>query len=61
MRLRWDLTIFLLAAAVDAVITVAIPVLLGLVIDRGIIPKRADVVLGVAPARWPRSPSSTRS
>ncbi len=45
---RWDLTIFLLAAAVDAVITVAIPVLLGLVIDRGIIPKRADVVLGVA-------------
>src|SRR3984957_19900463 len=47
---RWDLTIFLLAAALDAVITVAIPVLLGLVIDRGILPKRADVVLGVAAA-----------
>ena len=47
---RWDLTIFLLAAALDAVITVAIPVLLGLVIDRGIIPKRADVVLAVAAA-----------
>ena len=36
---RWDLTIFLLAAALDAVITVAIPVLLGLVIDRGIMPE----------------------
>src|ERR1700733_9443368 len=47
---RWDLTIFLLAAALDVVITVAIPVLLGLVIDRGILPKRADVVLGVAAA-----------
>jgi ATP-binding cassette subfamily B protein len=47
---RWDLTIFLLAAALDAVITVAIPVLLGLVIDRGILPKRADVVLTVAAA-----------
>ena len=47
---RRDLTIFLLAAALDAVITVAIPVLLGLVIDRGIIPKRADVVLAVAAA-----------
>jgi ATP-binding cassette subfamily B protein len=47
---RWDLTIFLLAAALDAVITVAIPVLLGLVIDRGILPKRSDVVLAVAAA-----------
>ena len=47
---RWDLTIFLAAAALDAVITVAIPVLLGLVIDRGILPKRADVVLAVAAA-----------
>src|ERR1700729_2009576 len=45
---RWDLTIFLLAAALDAVITVAIPVLLGLVIDRGILPKRVDVVIEVA-------------
>ena len=47
---RWDLTIFLLAAALDAVITVAIPVLLGLGNHRGILPKRADVVLGVAAA-----------
>jgi ATP-binding cassette subfamily B protein len=45
---RWDLTIFLLAAAVDAVITVSIPVLLGVVIDRGVLPKRAGVVLGFA-------------
>ncbi len=38
---RWELTIFLLAAALDAVITVAIPVLLGVVIDRGVIATRA--------------------
>ena len=47
---RWDLTIFLMAAALDAVITVTIPVLLGMVIDRGVLPRRADVVLGVAVA-----------
>src|SRR5229473_2206755 len=47
---RWDLAIFLLAAALDAVITVTIPVLLGLVIDRGVLPKRVDVVLAVATA-----------
>ena len=47
---RLDLTIFLVAAALDAVITVAIPVLLGVVIDRGIMPKQGDVVLGVAAA-----------
>ncbi len=45
---RWDLMIFLLAAAMDAVITVAIPVLLGVVIDRGVLPRRAGVVLGIA-------------
>jgi ATP-binding cassette subfamily B protein len=47
-RYRWDLAIFLAAAALDAVITVSYPVLLGLIIDRGIIPKRTDVVLAVA-------------
>ncbi len=47
---RWDLAIFLLAAALDAVITVSIPVLLGVVIDRGVLPRRLDVVLGVAGA-----------
>jgi ATP-binding cassette, subfamily B, bacterial len=47
---RWDLTIFLLAAALDAVITVTIPVLLGVVIDRGVLPRRIDVVVWVAAA-----------
>jgi ATP-binding cassette subfamily B protein len=45
---RWDLTVFLLAAALDAVITVATPVLLGVVIDRGVVPRRVGVVLGIA-------------
>jgi ATP-binding cassette subfamily B protein len=45
---RLDLAIFLFAAALDAVITVSIPVLLGVVIDRGVLPKRADVVLWIA-------------
>jgi ATP-binding cassette, subfamily B, bacterial len=45
---RLDLTIFLLAAALDAVITVAYPVLLGLVIDKGILPRRSGVVLAIA-------------
>ena len=45
---RWDLAVFLLAAALDAVITVAIPVLLGWVIDRGVLPGRVDVVIEVA-------------
>jgi ATP-binding cassette subfamily B protein len=45
---RWDLAIFLLAAALDAVVTVSYPVLLGVIIDKGIIPKRIDVVLTLA-------------
>ncbi len=45
---RLDLTIFLVAAALDAFVTVAYPVLLGIVIDKGIIPKRTDVVLIIA-------------
>jgi ATP-binding cassette, subfamily B, bacterial len=45
---RWDLLIFLLAAALDAVVTVSYPVLLGVIIDKGIIPKRVDVVLILA-------------
>jgi ATP-binding cassette, subfamily B, bacterial len=47
-RYRLDLAIFILAAALDAVITVSIPVLLGVIIDRGIVPKRASVVLLLA-------------
>ncbi len=45
---RWDLAIFLLAAALDAVITVTIPVLLGVVIDKGVLPGRVGVVLAIA-------------
>src|SRR6185437_17029830 len=45
---RWDLAVFLLAAAMDAVITVSIPVLLGVVIDRGVLPGRIQVVIEVA-------------
>jgi len=45
---RWDLAIFLLAAALDAVVTVSYPVLLGVIIDKGILPKRTGVVLGLA-------------
>jgi ATP-binding cassette, subfamily B, bacterial len=45
---RWDLLVFLLATALDAVITVAYPVLLGVIIDKGIIPKRTGVVLALA-------------
>jgi ATP-binding cassette, subfamily B, bacterial len=45
---RLDLAIFILAAALDAVVTVSYPVLLGVIIDKGIIPKRVDVVLTLA-------------
>src|SRR5579864_3530560 len=45
---RWDLAIFMAAAALDAVITIANPVLLGVVIDKGVLPRRVGVVLAVA-------------
>ncbi len=45
---RLDLAIFIVAAALDAVVTVSYPVLLGVIIDKGILPKRTDVVLGLA-------------
>src|SRR5262249_22877599 len=45
---RLDLTIFLVAAALDAVVTVLYPVLLGIGIDHGILPKRTSVVLVIA-------------
>ncbi len=45
---RLELAIFLVAAALDAAVTVAYPVLLGIVIDKGILPKRVGVVLAVA-------------
>jgi ATP-binding cassette, subfamily B, bacterial len=45
---RRDLAIFLLAAALDAVVTVSYPVLLGVIIDKGILPRRTGVVLALA-------------
>jgi ATP-binding cassette, subfamily B, bacterial len=45
---RRDLAVFILAAALDAVVTVSYPVLLGVIIDKGIVPKRVDVVLTLA-------------
>jgi ATP-binding cassette subfamily B protein len=45
---RLDLAIFLIAAALDAVVTVLYPVLLGIVIDKGILPKDSRVVLTIA-------------
>jgi ATP-binding cassette, subfamily B, bacterial len=45
---RLDLAIFLVAAALDAVVTVLYPVLIGVVIDKGILPKDGAVVLTVA-------------
>ena len=45
---RWDLVVFVVAAALDAVITVMIPILLGVVIDRGVLPQRMDIVLWLA-------------
>ncbi|HXW45129.1 MAG TPA: ABC transporter ATP-binding protein [Streptosporangiaceae bacterium] len=47
---RLDLAVFLLAAALDAVITVTYPLLLAVVIDQGILHKDVRVVLGVAAA-----------
>src|ERR1700733_3303934 len=45
---RLDLAIFIPAAALDAVVTVSYPLLVGLIIDKGILPKRTDVVLELA-------------
>jgi ATP-binding cassette subfamily B protein len=47
---RLDLSVFLVASALDAVVTVLYPVLLAVLIDKGIIPKQTSVVIGVAAA-----------
>jgi ATP-binding cassette, subfamily B, bacterial len=47
---RLELAIFLIGAALDSVITVAYPLLAAVVIDRGILHRRSDIVLGVAVA-----------
>ncbi len=45
---RLELAVFLLAAALNAGVTVGYPVLLGVVIDQGILPRRPGVVAAVA-------------
>ncbi len=45
---RWMLALLLFVTALDSTITVANPVLLGLVIDRGILPRRLAVLITVA-------------
>jgi ATP-binding cassette, subfamily B, bacterial len=45
---RWTLALFLAATSVSAVITVAVPLLLKTLIDRGILPHHTAVVLWVA-------------
>jgi ATP-binding cassette, subfamily B, bacterial len=45
---RWKLTLLLSACAVDAVITALNPLLLGLVINDGIIPGRIRIIIGLA-------------
>jgi ATP-binding cassette, subfamily B, bacterial len=45
---RWTLALFLLLTCVSAVITVAVPLLLRTIIDRGILPHDTAVVLWVA-------------
>jgi ATP-binding cassette, subfamily B, bacterial len=47
---RLDLVVFLLAAALDAVVTVVYPLLLAVVIDQGILHKDTRVVLVIAAA-----------
>jgi ATP-binding cassette, subfamily B, bacterial len=47
---RLDLVVFLVAAALDAVIVVSYPLLLAVVIDDGVLQRRVGVVLGVAAA-----------
>jgi ATP-binding cassette, subfamily B, bacterial len=47
---RLDLAVFLIAAALDAVVTVVYPLLLAVVIDQGILHKRTDIVLWAAGA-----------
>ena len=45
---RWTLAVFLIGTSVSAVITIAVPLLLKTLIDRGILPRNTAVVLWVA-------------
>jgi ATP-binding cassette subfamily B protein len=45
---RWTMSVLLFVTSLDAVITVANPLLLGLIIDKGIVPRRPAVVVALA-------------
>jgi ATP-binding cassette, subfamily B, bacterial len=45
---RWMLALLLFVTAIDSVITVASPLLLGLVIDLGILPRRIGIVIALS-------------
>ncbi len=45
---RWQLGVFLVATCLDAVITVVNPLLLRQIIDKGILPHRGGIVIGLA-------------
>jgi ATP-binding cassette subfamily B protein len=45
---RWEIAVLLFITVLDAVITAANPLLLGLVIDHGILRRRLDVVVGLS-------------
>ena len=47
-RYRWPLTLLLLFTAVDSAVTVVNPLLLGHIVDNGILPRRLDVVAGLS-------------
>jgi ATP-binding cassette subfamily B protein len=50
LRYRWSLALLLTMTVIDAVITATSPLILKLVIDNGIVPRRMDVVVGLAVA-----------
>jgi ATP-binding cassette subfamily B protein len=47
-RYRWALVLLLTVTAFDAAITAASPLVLGLIIDKGIVPRRLTVVVGLS-------------
>ena len=47
-RYRWGILFLVVVTVLDAVITAVVPLLLALLIDRGILPHRIDIVLEIA-------------
>jgi ATP-binding cassette, subfamily B, bacterial len=48
MRYRWFLVLLMLLTAFDAAVTAASPLVLGLIIDKGILPRNVGVVVGLS-------------